>query len=297
LSTDLKESLRMWAKIEADGPQEQPTVITFAVAMDRYLREVMPSKSPTTQRIQGYQAAKLREIFGHMPLAAITGTHIGQYLDQSPAPVVANREIGLASHLFTKSIRWGYLNINPALGVERHKEKARTRYISDAELAALVRYAEPPVRTAILLAYYTAQRVGDLLGLRWKDVDAETLRFVQDKTGAVVVVGVDHLIEQVLALVERDPRSDFVIQNTKGQQYAYHAFAARFRKCCELAQLPGIHFHDIRAKAATDMDEDEAQPRDIQALLGHKNAAMTERYIKTHKQRTVKPVGRAVRGV
>ncbi len=294
LSTDLREALRQWARIEADGaPRSQSSVVTFSDVMERYLREVMPSKSKNTQYTQKYQAARLTDVFGKMPVGAITGTHIGQYLDQHTKPVSANREIALLSHVLTKAIRWGYLISNPALGVEKHRERARTRYVTDAELRRLLAASNPATQTAILLAYYTAQREGDVLGLCWSHVQEGHLRFVQQKTQVVVKVVIDDAIQSVLDAVKRSD-SDYIILNRFGQPYSVQSFSRSFAAFRTAAGLPDVHFHDIRAKAATDMELGASNRADIQALLGHKTAAMTERYIKARKERSVNPVGRKI---
>ena len=297
LSTDLKEALRQWARIEADGAPKDRGVVTFADVMDRYLREVMPGKSKNTQYTQNYQATRLTGVFGRMPITAITGTHIGQYLDQHEKPISANREIALLSHVLTKAIRWGYLISNPVVGVEKHREHARTRYVTDAELRRLIAASNPQTQTAILLGYYTAQREGDILALRWDHIQDGQLRFVQQKTRVVVNVVVDEAIQSVLDAVIRRPESNFIVQNRFGLGCGVQSFSRSFAAFRLAAGLPDIHFHDIRAKAATDMEMGAAARADIQALLGHKTAAMTERYIKARKERTVQPVGRKISAV
>ena len=61
--------------------------------------------------------------------------HIAKYLDIRgiKAPVRANREISLLSHIFSYAMCWGQIDRNPCLGVAKHPEKGRNRYISDQE--------------------------------------------------------------------------------------------------------------------------------------------------------------------
>lgn len=119
LSCDRAEALRLWAQLE--GVRENDSGRLFSVVARRYVREVFPAKSPQTRKGNERELANLLQVFGHMPIDAISPVHIRQYLDirGQTAMVRANREKALFSHIFNKSREWGFTNAqNPCQGVK-----------------------------------------------------------------------------------------------------------------------------------------------------------------------------------
>jgi hypothetical protein len=96
----------------------------------------LPTKAPLTQRDNLIQLSKLCKFFDAppAPLDEITPQHIRQYLDwRKTAPVRANREKALLSHIFNKARDWGYTAApNPCAGVKGFTERGRDAYIEDA---------------------------------------------------------------------------------------------------------------------------------------------------------------------
>jgi integrase len=121
------------------------------------------------------------------------------------APYEANRVLALVAVMFTKAAEWGLVDENapnPAARVQPYKERSRDRWVTPAELPALVKAinAEPSpyVRAAMKLYLLTGLRRNELLGLRWKDVDFERreLRLSDTKAGRSHVVPLStHAIE------------------------------------------------------------------------------------------------------
>jgi integrase len=108
------------------------------------------------------------------------------------APYEANRVLALVAVMFAKAAEWGFLDEtapNPAARVQTFRERSRDRWVTPAELPALVEAinAEPSlyVRAAVKLYLLTGLRRNELLGLRWKDVDFERreLRLEDTKAG------------------------------------------------------------------------------------------------------------------
>lgn len=79
-----------------------------------------------------------------MPVLEIRPMHITKYLDIRgiKAPIRANREISLLSHIFSYAMRWGQIDRNACLGVAKHPEKGRDRYISDQEFEGVKKTSE-----------------------------------------------------------------------------------------------------------------------------------------------------------
>lgn len=105
--------------------------MTLGDIMDRYMREVAPHKAPSTYR---KNIGEVRNLPYAPRRCDTTPPDIYAYMDARKAPVRANREKALLSHVFQYAIRWGVAKDNPCRRVSRNPEKPRNRYVSDDEL-------------------------------------------------------------------------------------------------------------------------------------------------------------------
>jgi len=83
LGSDLNEAKRKWAEIE--GKPKAPDIGLMNSIFDRYERDVLPTKSPRSQKDNIAEMKKLRIVFGGMSIEAITPQHVAQYRDALPA--------------------------------------------------------------------------------------------------------------------------------------------------------------------------------------------------------------------
>ncbi len=289
LSNDRAEALRLWAQRE--GIRENESDKVLAVIARRYVREVYPTKAVRTRADNDKELIHLLRVFGQMPIDAIMPMHIRQYMDLrgQVAPVRANREKALFSHIFNKAREWGYTAAqNPCQGVKGFKETGRTRYITDAEFDKVKSHAHFTVTDAMDLALLTGQRPADVLKIRCVDIRDGALWVTQNKTGTKLGIEVTGELAAVIARISERPRraiSPYLIQDENGQPLTYSALRSRFDKARELAKVK-FQFRDIRAKAATDTGD----LAHSQKLLAHKNREMTEHYVKNRQGERVKPL-------
>jgi integrase len=108
------------------------------------------------------------------------------------APIEANRVVKLFAVMLNKAEEFGMLeegSPNPAARVKKFRETSRDRWVTPAELPALVQAIEaepsPHVRAAVKLYLLTGLRRSELLGLRWRDVnvDRREIRLGETKAG------------------------------------------------------------------------------------------------------------------
>ncbi len=90
----------------------------------------------------------------------------------------------LLSKMFENAKKWGHFaGTNPALGVElpERRQVREKRVLMPEQAARLLAVLREPVRTMVQLAILTGLRVGEILALRWQDVDLNRgeLRVVQ----------------------------------------------------------------------------------------------------------------------
>ncbi|MGO9443926.1 MAG: tyrosine-type recombinase/integrase, partial [Thiobacillaceae bacterium] len=284
LGDDLNLARMKWAEIEAN---HSTGVHTFHAIAERYRREVLPQKAAKTQREQNKELDRLIAVFGKVQINDIRPMHIRQYLDKRSAKVAANREVALLSHIWTTARGvWGYTEKdNPCTRI-RNKETPRGVYVDDAEFFAVLDHADVPLRDAMLLAYYTGQRLADVLKMTRTHIKEGALWIVQNKTKKRLAISIEGELEQVINAMlrrERSATSIYLIQTDAGRPLTYSMLRNRFDDARDKAGVD-FQFRDIRPKAATD----SGSLAEAQALLGHQSSATTQRHYR-HIER-VKPV-------
>jgi len=284
LSADLAEAKAKWADIE--GVQVAPPG-TMAALIARYLEEVTPGKAPKTQRNERNQAALISAFFGPMVPGDVRPMHVAQYTDRrgKSAPVAANREKSLLSHIFTVAMRWGIVDTNPCRGVRRHRETPRSRYVTDAEFRTVWEGGNQTIRDAMDLSYLTAQRIGDVLKMSLRDDHGDTLQVTQGKTGARISIQVTPALRTVLdrCRARGSIRGMTLLHGRGGAPYTYDGFSTMWGRAMRKSGVDRFTFHDLRAKALTDLERAGVPRPDIQALAGHASGVMTERYIRARE--------------
>jgi integrase len=290
LSDVYTEALAKWAELEGSTPSGE----TVEQAIDRYLVEGLPLKAEKTQREYSRQAGKLRAIWGGRRLDEVRPMHIAQYLDQQPHKITANREVALLSTIFSYAMRWGWCDHNPCMGVRRHSEKPRERYIEDFELEMLKEVASDQFQCIIDLAYLTAMRKGDLLKLKLSDIRDDGLYVQQGKTGKRQIFELTTHLQTLLGRIRRLRRRVGTLSlfaTRDGQPYTESGFDSIWRRLVKRSGVKDVHFHDIRAKSITDAKRlgglDYAQ-----ALAGHESRDTTEGYVKSKETERIQPLDR-----
>lgn len=120
---------------------------------------MIPTKSEGTQRNNNRELDSLIQFDDPPgPLDAIRPTHVFNYLQwRRSAPVAANREKSLLSHLWNWCRQKGYTDLpNPCAGVNRNREDGRDVYVEDDILQRMYDAADQVLKDAMDLAYLTA---------------------------------------------------------------------------------------------------------------------------------------------
>lgn len=301
LGSDYALAVKKWAELEMDV--EIPRIVTFRVAAERYIKEVIPTKAPSTQKDNLRELTQLYKFFDvtPAPLEDIEPLHIRQYLDyrtQAGAPVRAKREKALFSHIFNKAREWGYTDRpNPCAGVRGHQEKGRRAiYISDEMYTQVYAHAAQPLRDAMDIAYLTGQRPSDVLKITERDIVDGALCITQNKTGAKLRISIEGELQIVLARIAARKAAStvhslYLITTPAGQSLNLRTLQSQFAAARDKAGISPetFQFRDLRSKAATDKTESSGDIRQAQKQLGHTTISMTEHYVRGRRGEKVKP--------
>lgn len=283
---------------------------TLAEAIDRYERTVLSQKRPKTASVQQYQLNWWRQEYGDYSLLEMSSARIsdarerlatGGPKERSPATV--KRYLMVLSHLFTIATKeWGWVESNPVTNVMKPKEpKGRVRYLKEDErdrlLEACAESRSPHLYPAVVIALWTGMRRGEILGLRWEDVDFERSRVTLHDTKnadrrVVPMVGpaLDALMKHrtlrsgprdLVFPAQSDPRQPADIRNA-------------WESAVKRAELENFRFHDLRHTAASYLAMSGASLAEIAEVLGHKTLSMVKRYAHLSEGHTASVMERMV---
>ena len=254
---------------------------SMSALIDSATPSVLKGRSANT--IAQYDGAlrRLKKAFEEFSVDDVKQRHVAKFkLNMAATPNMGNRMLSVLRLVFDYAVEQQLVDSNPCVGIKRHPEAKRPRYVTDAEMAAVRAVVSPRMQLMIDLLYLTGQRIGDVLALRRGAILPEGLAFKQEKTGARLALAwtpaLRQCIDDALALHGDLPR--VTIFFGRGSKPAdYRTVRDQWEAGCVLAGVVDAHLHDIRAKSLTDA---KRQGHDAQALGGHASAAMTERYIR-----------------
>lgn len=256
---------------------------TFGELIERYLREVTPlMRGVKVDSIR--LKAILRRPIANENMALLTPSKIAKYRDErllEIAPSTVVRELAYFSSIINHARReWGINTPNPVLSVRKPAQPlGRNRILTPEEEKRLLNVCEPRAnrniytRPFVILALETAMRRGEILSLRWENIDylKRTAFLELTKNGESRTVPLStRAIETLQAL----PRSI----DGKVLPINFAALETNFKRARDRANLPDLRIHDLRHTAITRLAEKLPNLIELSAVSGHKNLAMLKRY-------------------
>jgi integrase len=282
----------MWAVHENGGDTWSDK---FNDRLDLYLVSAKFNELSEKTRIQYDCVAKtLRKYFQDATLSSIKPQHIALWMDNHKSKVQANTGKAIISNVFEVACRHGLVDSNPTKAIKYHHLAGRDTLITDDEYRKIWNAADDHIRIAMDIAYLTGARIRDILDIRLQDILSDGVYIKVGKTGKKMLFVWSDGLQEVVARARALPRSIrgmHLICDRQGKPYKYGTFNEHWLKTIRPLGLDGLHFHDIRAKAATDAKE---LGMDYQSLLGHASRAMSDRYLRTREIERVAPLARSV---
>lgn len=268
------------------------TQVTVNDILDRFLAEYVPNElSPRTQRDYQRHVRDLRHWFGHRIADEMKPRDFAEFMNVRKGRIQRNKQLAVLSCAFTQAVSvWYMCDRNVCRDVKRHRSRPRDREVTDAEFAGFMATVPYRMKLAMQLSVATGQRQGDILSLRWDQVDKLDLkiRFKQAKTGKRLAVRITPHIRELLAKCQdMAPDGPYVIRRRDGDRYTSDGFRAiwqRYQRRWAKAGNERFTYHDLRARAAAKCNSVE----EAMLLLGHQNISMTRR-VYDRAERVVDP--------
>jgi len=293
---ELKAEVRLGRPLNGPAPTILPTVKEYAEAYltgDGALKRSVDDDRSILDRA-------LIPVFGRKRLDEITRADVEAFRNQrregkvsaegherkrkgAPSPQTVKLELALLRRILNIAVEADLLDRNPAKGVRMpHFSNRRDRVIDSEEYARLLLAAStrqgPHMRTVITLGWETGMREGEILSLRWSDVDLvrHFVRLVQTKTGEPRKVPLTEAAER--ALREWRRRDSVYVFPAPGREGHIGLVSRAFSRIAGRASVEGVRFHDLRHTFCTRHVEGGADLIKLADITGHKTLAMLRRY-------------------
>lgn len=287
---------------------------TVADLMQRWLENIGPSLSPPT--LDGYRrlvAGRVEPALGSIKLNKLTAAHLdrlyGALSKEGLRPATVRQVHAVVSSALNQALKWGWVGANVAERAPPPPVRRRTlKPPTPDDVIRLIEAAKtsrsPELGLFFHVAAVTGARRGELIALRWSDVDLVGAQVLIERS--VVQVGreliekdtkthqarrlaldsgtIDLLAVHKTAMDERAallglPLKDeaFVFSDEPDGRYPWKPgrITLAFRRLCEQQQVADVRFHDLRHFAATRLLSSGVDVRTVSGRLGHANAATT----------------------
>ena len=205
-------------------------------------------------------------------------------MDHSPTTVVLY--LASLSHAFSVAVRdWEWVQENPVLKISKPKiSNERTRFLRDEERTKLIRACQESkskgLYPVVILALSTGMRRGEILNLKWSDVnlDREAILLQTTKNGERRFVPLVGIALDLLKSRYTGQSINTLIFPAPYSPSKPIDFRSAWETAFQLAGISNFRFHDLRHTAASYLAMNQASLLEIGSLLGHKTVQMTKRY-------------------
>jgi integrase len=266
-------------------PKKTKTLVTDESRIERHIKPLLGKRSVKSITRSDVEAFMYSVAEGKTAKRAPTGKKRG-LSNVRGGKGAATRTTGLLGAIFAYAVRRGMRADNPVRGVERFADNRRLRRLSDEEYQIIGRAhlhgasanAWPPLIAAARFMIVTGWRLGEVIGLKWEELDLpRRLAILGDtKTGQSVRPLARPACE---ILREQSTKEGLVFPSARGLG-VMSGFTRVWSRIVRLEALPkDLTPHVLRhsfASLAHDLGYSEPT---IASLLGHKGRSVTSRYI------------------
>jgi integrase len=274
------------AMIENRFLAKKPTV-TFDEAADEFMIYSRSRKKSYSSDV--IVMRNLRAFFQGLPLENLTLNRLERYFEfrrtqrERKGYILSgstlNREAACLRAIINRAVNNGQIEKNPLRAFKKFKEFPRSRTLIGDEYLRLISNCAPHMKPIIEFAYVTAMRRGEILNLKWNQVDFKNkvilLEASSTKTQEKREIPLD---EGLLNLLGQFPK-----RNENGYVFTYKGRPVKelktsFKYTCAKAGIKDFRFHDLRHCGITNMRKAGVPDNVIMSISGHKTAVMFRRY-------------------
>jgi integrase len=271
-----------------EGKQPEMKTIrryTFQELVQQYL--AWTNGRQRSAKTRGYIAGQLLERFGNLPLRSFNTMLVEQLqtelMERKLKNSSCNTVIGVLKRMFTKAVEWEMVEEEVLKRIRKVKplrdDSKRMRYLSREECQALISACGTHLIPIVVTALNTGMRKGEILSLKWDNVDFRHGFILLDRTknGERREVPINDTLRRTLTSLTRRLDVPYVFYDpVTGKKY--DDVKRSFKTACKKAGITDFHFHDLRHAFASQLVMGGVDLTTVSRLLGHKSLTMTLRY-------------------
>ena len=199
----------------------------------------------------------------------------------------ANRALALIKHMYSRAIAWGFPEGNPAKGVAMFREQSRRRFLLPDEIPRFYAALQAPethenFRNYVILSLYCGQRRGNMLSLRWADVDFTygVIYIADTKNNEPQSVPLPSQAIDLLRDMKAKSKSEWLFPSRLKPKS--HLFDPRepWNDLLRRAGIEDFRIHDLRRTFGSMQAQLGANETIIQKALGDKSRAAAAVYMR-----------------
>ncbi len=316
-----KELNRLLAALEAGAVD--PGKLSVAEYLRKWLKEYA-AVNVTLKTYQGYEGiveGHLAPAFGVTPLAKLSPLQIQAYYNRALesgrrdgkegglSPRTVGHHHRVLSEALGQAVRWQLLARNPADAVKPPtvKKSERPNLTVEETITVLRAVKDSGIHLPVLLAVSTGMRAGEILGLRWQDINFKAgvalisqsmensrgagTRFKLPKNNKKHPVEIPDLVLAYLLQVRREQArnrelmgeayqdSDLIYTRGDGTPYRVDWLSKKFARFIVTQEVTQVSFHDLRHTQGALLILGGFHPKVVSERLGHSGIAITmDRY-------------------
>jgi integrase len=272
----------------------------FADASAEWLRYVEHDRDVKPSTLSDYRnmVRRLDRTFGGIRIEQIGAEDVERWrAGLSCSNRTTQKYLIVLNGIFKRAMKVYRLPANPMSLVERPRVRHSSEIdvLSATEVRTLVAATSTELHKALFLtAAFTGLRMGELLALRWGEVDfaAETIRVVRSftiggesspKSGKPRSVPMVREIATALTRIGQracfTSDADLVFAGAAGGHLDSKEVRAEYKAALELAKLRNLRFHDLRHTFGTRAVEQAESILELKEWMGHANVQTTMRYL------------------
>jgi integrase len=198
--------------------------------------------------------------------------------EEGAANGTVNRALSLLRRMFMLQVKRDKIRRNEVPYFEMLEESgARQGFLQHADYQKLRQELPEYLRPVLALAYHTAMRKGEILGLRWDTIDllAAEIRLYDTKNGEPRTIPLAGEVLEMLK-IERERNTGEWVFTRDGEPIG--SFFKAWKSAAKRAGLPGLLFHDLRRSGIRNLVRSGVSESVAMKISGHKDPKVFSRY-------------------
>lgn len=252
-------------------------IVTLHEWLDSYY-EIINKRGLSANSIRDYKSkiSIIKTNLDDIDIKEITTKSISDLINNYPKLAMAKKLRATLLDAFNEAIASGLINSNPVVVTKAPKTKVQRARLTLEQFNIALNAATDKYKYLFLLAVLTGQRIGDLVTIKWSDINNGKIYIEQSKTGAKIAIPLDLKLNAIDCsindVLNKIPHSTEKISNVSEV-----VLRNNFSKCLPACDNKPT-FHEIRSLSAR-LYEDEKGVEFVKKLLGHKSMVMTDKYL------------------